>query len=317
MLERSLDLSCPEAARLALLDPAPLRFDVEYQPADEATGNVAHPSHGLIWNRAFLDAPYPDTAPSGDQLVAAVRNYVRTLLQDRRYSIPNRLLLLGHFCTKLNDIAIEQNYQATWDAMEGFRCAIDGGLFDEHLGSSNANPATQLGIVLDLIVERVKSDFTHRRFLELYGQFLNGLQLTPDLTLQQMGMHYQQAYRQHYLPLISQHEYVLEHYLVNNAYKALFPFGSKGFSRALKMDSPRAITSQYMLLTSYFAIMKALLIGVAAHQGASFDLAAVVRTVQICSKTFEHSVAFPKRVLEILATCGVTSPAGMSVLTQN
>ena len=41
-LQRSLDLSCPEAARLVLLDPEPMRFDSdEGAPHDPRLGNLS------------------------------------------------------------------------------------------------------------------------------------------------------------------------------------------------------------------------------------------------------------------------------------
>jgi len=252
VLERSLDFSCPEAARLALLDPAPLRFSLLDTDPAEHHDAVAQPSHGRIFNSAFSAAH-----------VAEVRRFVQSILQNRKYSVAKRLILLGHVCDKLNEIATEGNYQATQAVLEGFACAIDGGLFDQHLSGGAANPATQLGIVLDLIAERLQSDFTHRRFLQLYQEFLEGLHWSPDATLQQIGAHYAQAHQQYYVPLMSQHEYVLEHYLVNNAFKALFPFGSQSLNRALNLATPRAINGQYLLMTSYYAILKAMLIGVA------------------------------------------------------
>lgn len=315
VLERSLDLSCPEAARLALLDPAPLVFsEVEIDPGEHAV--VAEPSHSRIFNSAFLGGGGSESR-EGHEHVARVRRFVRAILQDRRYPLAKRLLLLGHVCDKLNEIAVEGNYQEMPGVLDGFACAIGGGLFDEHLRRSTADPVSQLGILLELIAERVKSDFTHHRFLALYGDFLEGLGWQADATLQQMAGRYADAYRRHYRPLLEQHEYVLEHYLVNNAFKTLFPFGSQSLNRGLNLERRRAITGQYILMTTYYAIVKAMLIGVAGHLGSAFDPAAAVRTIQICSKTFEHSISYPKRILEMLREKGITDSAGMAVLTQN
>ena len=46
VLQRSLDLSCPEAARLVLLDPNPMQFDEEEgPPARPAAGPPLDPAH--------------------------------------------------------------------------------------------------------------------------------------------------------------------------------------------------------------------------------------------------------------------------------
>ena len=110
---------------------------------------------------------------------------------------------------------------------------------------------------------------------------------------------------------------MLENYLVNNAFRSLFPFRSQHENRTLHEETPRTVAAQYMLLTSYFGIVKAMLIGVAGHHGPAFGIEDVIRVVQICSKTFEHSITYPKRILEILAAHGINSPEGMAVLTQN
>ncbi len=306
VLERSLDLACPEATRLALTNPAPMQFSLLEADPTEHRAAVAEPSHGRVYNSAF-----PGTQ------VMQVRKFVQRLLQNRRYPVAKRLILLGHVCDKLNEIAGARDFESTQNVLEGFDCAIDGGLFDEHLNRCAADPDAQLEIILELITERVKSDFTHRRFFEVHEEFLKGIRWSPDTTLHQLGVQYAEAYRQSYLPVMSQHEYVLEHYLVNNAFKALFPFGSQSLNRALHLEPPRAITGQYLLLGSYFAIMKAMLIGAAGYHGDAFGLEAIIKAVQICSKTFEHSVIYPKRILEILASKGITSAAGMTVLTQD
>ncbi len=306
VVERSLDLSCPEAARLALMDPHPLQFSLRDPEPAEANKDIAEPTYGRLFNTAFSSA-------SG----SAVRRFVLSVLQNRKYSVPKRLVLLGHLCDKLHEIATGGNLQLVPEALEGFSFAIDSGLFDDHLRRCSANPATQLGIVLELIIERVKSDFTQERFLQFYGEFIDGIRPHSTATLEEMASQYAHAYDQYYAPFMSRHEYMLENYLVNNAFRALFPFGSQSLNRALNVEAPRAIAPQYMLLTSYFAIIKTMLIGLAGQRGAAFGVEDVIRGVQLCSKTFEHSVTYPKRILEILAAHRIRTPAGMGVLTQN
>lgn len=303
-LERSLDASCPEAARLALLDPAPLQF-VQVDPNHNEHRVAAATPNAL------------DPQGFSNQEAAQIREFVRWILQNRKYPVAKRLVLLGHVCDKLKEISVMGRYAETNNVVEGFSAAISAGLFDGHLRLCIANPAKQLEIVLELVVERVKSDFTHQRFLQLYQNFLAGILWVPDATLPQLGLNYSDAYQKHYSPFMSQHEYLLEHYLVNNAFKTLFPFGSRSLNCTLGLNAGQSMVAQYLLLTVYYSLVKAILIGVAAPQCGDFTLDVALSTIQICSKTFEHSVAFPKRMLEILASHGITNPAQMSVLTQN
>ena len=317
IVERSLDLSCPEAARLALLDPMPLDFCPIEPEITGAKKDVAEPGFGRLFSASFSgisEAEHPGTAGEG---IAQVRRFVLSILQNRKYPVPKRLILLGHVCDKLHEFGTRANYQPLSEFLQGFALAIDAGFFDDHLRSVTANPATQLGIVLELIAERVKSDFTHRRFLQFYQEFVEGIGGSPTATLQEMGHHYAEAYRQHYAPFMSQHEYMLENYLANNAFRTLFPFGSESTNKGLNVETPRAIAVQYMLLTTFFAIINTMLIGLAGFRTSSFGVEDVIRGVQLCSKTLEHSVAYPKRILEILASHGINGPEAMAVLTQN
>jgi flagellar biosynthesis protein FliQ len=43
----------------------------------------------------------------------------------------------------------------------------------------------------------------------------------------------------------------------------------------------------------------------------------VIKVIQASTKTFEHSLAFPPRALQILANNGITSCAGLAILLLN
>jgi hypothetical protein len=77
---------------------------------------------------------------------------------------------------------------------------------------------------------------------------------------------------------------------------------------------PSCITSQYMLMAAHYAIVETLLIGMAAFHKAAFGPVQIVKLIQSCTKTFEHSIAFPGQAIQILAEKGMTNPANLCVL---
>ncbi len=79
--EAGLSLSCPEAARLILSDPAPMRFVMAQN--DEPSGYD------------------PDLDPLFCARMLRARHLGRTLLQNRRFTIFERLALLLQFATRL------------------------------------------------------------------------------------------------------------------------------------------------------------------------------------------------------------------------
>ena len=266
--ERSLDLSCPEAARLTLLDEKPMQFG-EGIPPQTAEGNV--------------------------------RTLIIHLLQNRSYPVAKRLLLVGKFC----------------DAWSEFEMPTAPGDADLQPGSADAS--TQLTLVLELMVARLRLDYTTPRYLDLYREFAEGLQLKAESTREQIGLRYSEAYRRYYAPFMERHEHMLENYLVAYAFKTMFPFGSPSVRRTLHLEKPggTSCVSQYMLMAAYFSISKAIMIGLAARYKTDFSPDHVVRAIQSISKTFEHCETCPARLLAILASKAISNCAAMAVLTEN
>ena len=192
------------------------------------------------------------------------------------------------------------------------------GLFNESLGQLQPRPVSQLETVVELIVSRISSDFTSLRFRECYQDFMHGLEWTPESSMDDIGRRYTAAHSQYYAPFMSRHEYMLEHYLVNYAHGKLFPFGPQETSQNLSVEKViNTIGKQYMLMATNYAIIKTVLIGIAGFTKTDFSSAHVIKVVQSCAKTFEHSVAFPARALEILSEHGMQSSVSMAMLIQN
>ena len=275
-IENSLELSCPEAARLTLKDERPLDFG---------------------------------------QPLSGVRGLVLSLLQNRNYPVSKRLVLVGHVCDKWAELESEPDKQ---QFLGGFALAVNCGLYDAHLQSLTADPAKQLMLALDLMVARVQLDYTLPHYLELYRDFVDGLELKAGANAEVFGARYQAAYETYYAPFMTKHQHMLEHYLVSYAFKTMFPLGLPPVNKLLNLPNPAGTpVAQYMLIASYFAISKAVMIGLAAKHKGDFSTAHVVRSIHSISRTLEHCASYPRRVLEILASKGIRNSSGMAVLTQN
>ena len=298
VLYRSLHLSCPEAARVVLLDPRPIQFEEEHnEPDGVRLGNLSVLDTA---SSKYTDKPY--------RHFHQVRSLVISLLQNRTYPLWQRLVILGSLCDQLEGPDPAQ-------VLEGFRDAIAGRLFDQSLHQLRAQPAVQLEVGVQLIIDRIGSDFTSLRFRECYQEFMQGLQWTAESSMQALGARYASAYSEYYAPFMRQHEYMLEHYLVNYAHGRLFPFGAQETTQNLR--GPSSIREQYMLMAIYYGIINTVLIGLAALYKSEFNAAHVIKVIQSCAKTFEHSVAFPARALKIVSNHGMQTCLSMAVLLQN
>jgi lysine-N-methylase len=306
VLQRSLSMSCPEAARVTLLDSNPMEFDEE-----EGTRSDARLGH-----LSFLST-VADSSQKPYAHFSEIRSLIIWLLQNRKYSLWKRMVMLGSLCDQLHSTADDcKAASETPEVLTAYRDAIDRGVFDEALSSHRPQPAKQLELVLELIVDRIGSDFTAVRFQECYREFMAGLDWTTDVGMDQLGRRYAAAYSEWYLPLMSKHEHVMEHYLVSYVHRTLFPLGAQESSRKVAV-SYLAICDQCMIMFVYFAILQTVAIGMAGFHQAQFDVAHVLKVIQSTAKAFEHSVAFPTRALKILVDNGIPNCAAMAILLLN
>lgn len=307
VLERSLEVSCPEAARLALLDPSPM----EFRESQEDLGGARLGSVSVLVTSGSKHPAKPY------QHFHEVRRMVFSLLQNRSYPLSSRLIILGYLCDKLNETGGHAQDEVP-DIVRGYADAIHRGLFNDLLNGSISQPTTQLEITVELVISRITSDFTPRRFLECYEEFMHGIEWRTESTMEEIGIRYADAYRQYYAPFMGQYEYVMERFLVNYAYKTLFPLGPQESTQKLSIyrrDSP--ISVQYILLVVHYAILKTVLIGMSGYHKSDLGTGHLIKLIQSYAKAFEHSTAFPPLAVKILAGKGMKNAASMAVLIQN
>jgi hypothetical protein len=74
---------------------------------------------------------------------------------------------------------------------------------------------------------------------------------------------------------------------------------------------------EFALLTAQFALTKGFLIGVAGFHREAFSAAAVVHTVQVTSKHFEHHPEFLELTYELLRESQMDGARGLAILLRN
>jgi len=299
VLERSLDLSCPEAARLALTNKEPMRFVECSGEGDGARlGTV-----GLIdtKNSRHPDRPY--------RHVSEVRRLIVELLENRRYPLRQRIQALGQLCETLE--------------MEGDKEGC-GPLREiaAHCGpirpSACMPSAPRFETAVELILARIGSDTTGRRFLDCYRDFMGGLHWTAESTIEGLAERLDAAYRGPYAQFRAAHGYMLENYLVSYVFRTLFPFGENSVNEKMaNYGFVHSITHQYQFLVVNFVVIDTLLAGLAAFHGTNFDVPQALKLMQAACKTFEHSLTYPGKALELLAGKGLLDCSSMGLLLRD
>jgi lysine-N-methylase len=147
---------------------------------------------------------------------------------------------------------------------------------------------------------------------------MQGIDWTPESSMDEIGRSYTSAFSQHYVPFGSQHEYMLEHYLVSYVHRTLFPLGPQERNPDLSVHHIRdSIRDQCLLLVVHYAIIQTILIGVARFHKTEFDAGHAIKVIQSFAKAFEHSLSFPDRALQILADKGMKTCTSLAMLVRN
>lgn len=294
-VERSLDLSCPEAARLALTDPRPIHFLLS--EADAAS--------------CCQEGPIDAKAPERDSDSWETRRLVIAILQDRRYPLSKRLLFVAQLCDLLSARSSAGHHKAV-DILYGFRDRMESGGSHEEIEVPPLDHGAQLELVLELINARIRIDFVSQCQLDLFREFASGIQLEVGSDRNQAARRYAQAWQEYYAPFMKQHEYMLENYLVAYVYKTVFPLLSSKDCGATDSLNP---AHQCIIMVCYFLITKAVMIGISGKYKTSFGIDHVVRCVQSTSRALEHCGSYAPQVLQILASKGIVTAEQMVVVT--
>ena len=294
-LEGSLMLSCPEAARNVLLDPAATRVAGDLHSGAFRTDNyftLAQNAPGVLYK------PY--------EHFEAVRDWIAAILTDRVRPLWQRLVLLGSFCEKLSAVQ-PGDAETLVPALLGDYGRILGTNWGAaEMEVAPAQPPLQLNVLLRLTAFFTEAPDCGNRFRATYLDFVEGIAATEtadDLERFAAARTWGQAYFAH-----SPH--VLENYLLNYVFQHLFPFGRGGSAR----HKPHSIFNEYLLLATQFAWLNGLLAGVAGAHGAAFTDEHVIHTVQSFCREVDHNPKLPEVLLDFLRANRLDSLSAMAAL---
>ncbi len=289
--ETSLALSCPEAARLVLLDPNLLG------PAEEAAvpSEEGEPRSGASWLPPHF---------------WAIRETMLALVRNRAYPLWQRLFLLGTLCRRLDAIAKGEVQRDVAAVLEDFGAAAALGTLRAEMESLPADPAAHMDVLLRLAGLMLHRSNVRPRFVECINAFTTGIGNGPGVTLETLIAGYRLAHDRFYAPFFELHPYILENYLINTIFRCWFPFGKEG----MKEGATPSMAREFAALTAQFALTKGLLVGVAGFHGEAFSDEHVVHTVQSSSKHFDHHPEFLNLAYELLVESKMDDARGLTIL---
>jgi len=275
--ETSLLLSCPEAARLVLLNP-------NLMPSSEGS------AHDLARYHRFtrLGAPPARANGSPHQYLWDIREFTLLLLRERAYPLWQRLFILGMFCQRLNEITRARQLGLVPQLLCECAESIAHGTLRSVMDAIPAQTARQLTVVIAIIDRHLAmTDVSHVRLRECVQDFLDGIGYQAGCPVEGCAPFYEDARARYYQPFMQEHPFIMENYLLNHVFRTRFPYGVD------PQGKPNDPLSEYLMMCVLYAVIKVLLIGTAGHYKEEFASRHVVKLIQSFAKAVDHNPNFP------------------------
>ncbi len=295
IVEKSATMSCPIAARLALLDSKPMTFEFVKEIKE------MRPEHfNFKINQTEVNERHPI------RYFWTLRNYTISILQDRNYSIAERLIILGMFYKKADEVIISGKVEKIPEIISSYEKIFANQAMKKELQTVPVNIDVQIKLIIELSHKDVE---IAKQKSERYADCLREMQLglgyvKENIDFEKMKENYNLAY-QIYLSYIKNNEFLLENYLVNEVFRQVLPFGKH-----------KTMQDSYITLVIIFSMVKLHLIGMAGYH-KKLDHELVIKLIQSFSKVIIHNDTYLDSVKEVLEKNNLISLAYMSILIKN
>lgn len=292
VIEVGATMSCPEAARLALLNPDGIEFDeIEIDPPRLITGQMVtdHPNDAGTPLSYFWD----------------LRIFTIQVLQNRSYSLADRLILLGLFYQSLQEALDSERFEDIPALLQTYTERVENGTYRDSLSTIPKKIGVQLSLLKLFIDHSAKVKFDQKRFVDSYNEFIMGLGITADSTDEEVTARYEEANDRYFLPFLKEHDYILENYLVNYVFTSKFPMGSG-----------KRLFTHYTQMIVQVSLIKMMLIGMSGyHEGLTPEIA--LRCIQAFARANEHSLTYFPSILKMFEEAGYSNLPYMTILIKN
>ena len=270
--EMSLDVACPEAARILLLKEE----GIEFEEGAETLGKHIVSSDIDTKSKKFNNSPV--------KYFKEIRDLSIKIIKNRKYDLSQRLYILGEFINTLEK-EIKHNYNnvpkfikgyninSVRDSYEKNRLSYITGMdfFKRMVGFLNV-PKEVDSLSFKEYTKQIKAEF----------KFEEEEDLSKHLEL------YIKAFEDYTEKFINNHNYIFENYLVNFIYNNMFPF-----------SETESMFDGYIMLVIRYSFIRFYLVGKYLHN--KYDSKEnIVEFIQVFSKVIGHHKTFTVDLLNYI-----------------
>lgn len=261
--EKSGLASCPEICTKAFLNKDKMEFIEIEESVDESAIEIIR----------IIDTEVFEGSDSLLQYFWDIRVNSINIMQNRNFSIEERLSILKYFYNKIEEYYNEKDFDAIEELLDEYS---EGNIYLDSLKILDLNEGNEF--YLSLLDEELIKNIRSVRLKECIEEYKKEILKVNDIVKHINN-------EKILLSLMEKYSYILENYLVNQIFKDLIPF-NRGESLNLSIN---------ILINSY-RIIKAYIIGIAlSNKEINEDL--IIRVIQSLSKDIEHNKVF-KNLLE-------------------
>lgn len=267
--EMSLDLGCPEAARIILSTKERIALKEISYSTDKYT------------LAGYLETNSEEFKYSSIRYFKEIRDYSLKIVQNRNYDISTRLYILGRFLdnvqeTEVNDILI---------VIKDFNM----NKMAEEYEKDDMNYALQVSFLKNIIDELdIINETDSVRFRNFTVEALEGFGIDNNEDIVNNSSKIISMYKRYVDDCITKYDYVLENYLVNFIYNNLFPFSESDY----EFDG-------YILLVVRYSLIRFYLVGRYINSGRESE-ASMIELIQVFVKAVEHDRNYRSEILDYL-----------------
>lgn len=267
--EISLDVACPEAARIILGS----KEKIEFKESEKSLGKYI--MSGVLDTRAseFKDTPI--------KYFKELRDFSIKIIQNRNLKFSSRLYVLGNFLNELEDIES--------DEIEEFIREYDIENEAESYKRERMNYALQISFLKNIIdsLDILNENDSHK-FKMYTKELMQGYNIKDNEEIIENKEKYINAFEKYTEEYIESNSHIFESYMVNFIYNNLFPFSESD-----------CMFDGYILLLFRYSLMRFYLVGKYIYNGKD-SVEDMVEFIQVFAKAVEHDKNYRSEILEYI-----------------
>lgn len=291
-LEKCLTVSCPEVARLVLFNEKGIVFE----EVDESAPNASIPQYiNEILN----------TKTNKNKYFWDIRIFTLNLLQNRNYTLDERMMLLGIVYEKIQILMDNKKYDYILGLLEEMNEIINSMEIKKELENIPSNPKIQMRIAKELTDTKIMQGVSFNTYIECVKETLKGIKFEAGNDINNVLKEYNDSYNKYLKPYIEEKEYVFENFIVNECFRKLVPFGTFN-----------SVWDSYIYMSVIYSMIKFHLIGMAGFN-KNMDDKLVVKTVYNFSRTILHNAMYLNQIINLIKENKFDSLAYMCILIKS